>query len=936
VQWLIASVLVGVGLIGPSVAAASPSPTWSLNLPDPTSEWSNTLAWKTASAADGEVAASFWAASCGGSTTIVDSVGNPTSTISGLGSVLPTGEPNRWIRVVGSAFVESCSSGAVQLIDSTGHVIWSYELALNDLPDNVVLGGAGVIYVTYRQFFGNIEYMVGLDRSTGAVRFNKSLSELGMPSSLAFAGSRGISAYGEAFAGTPEGAVAVSGGIFTYINGSGEVLHTGSYPDGADPLAAVNAVGEVLATYLIPNKGITEEVEHEPAQGYGTLIASDGSVRWSHELILPGNYASKPVVAAAPNDVWVFIDENNDALDSVLPTATAIRGSDGTQLWATRLLPMEKNSGLSLVGVDTTRHLYVYGREQAPCSEHCEAECSYTCKYRHVVMTLGTDTGEDDGRIEVPWVVGFINGGGSSVGGGHLALVAEPAETGLEGSHAARLQTYALPGGGISYPPPPESPPEPGAGQNPKDGSSGAGGGSGSPGSGTTHGVPVVLVPGLNESASGVQSRKSCSPDGGPFIELCEKLAGARFDVAVVSASRGGHSAVLDNEGDLYRNAQALTKFLAQTFPGRPALLVGHSMGGLIARIAISRYHAPAAGLFTIGTPHDGSFAADAAVLFSNLACSRAPVCATLLAAMQAEFPVNSTAVWEMTWPARAFDRMPAPGVPTWTFAGTVFNPFYIKDSYLFPDDLIVGSSSAWGENANLPSTRLEGSLYHVPWMGPHGDNEFEAPAVLNAVVAAAQQISTSAHSAAIHSGRPTTTTSRAASGRIASSHARHRRKSRVRSSVVSIPLIGAARASRATSVVKLPINGFIVAGREFRLSCGDHTGPAPMLAPGVFGLVTSELECAGSMATIPSGVAFVTATAPQNILATARRSGSKTVLTIRSNGPLSSVIISAGKHRRRVHSAHGLFQASLKEQIGSRAMVTITVDRHVYRGVIP
>ena len=348
----------------------------------------------------------------------------------------------------------NCSSGAIQLIDSTGHIIWSHELPY--LPENVILGGAGTIYATYSEFLGNYEYMVGLDESTGAVRFEKTLLELGI-GNLFWAGQNGIATYGEAFAGTPAGAVAVSGGDFTYINATGEVLHTGTYPLGADPLAAVNATGEILTTYLIPNTGISEEVEHEPAQGHGTLIASDGSTRWSHALTLPGNYASRPLLAAAPNDVWVLIDEDNDALDGVLPTVIAISGTDGSTLWTKRPLPLEKNSSLSFVGVDVTGHLYVSGREPEPCTETCEPECSYTCTYRHEVLIFNTDTGEYGGRTEVPLTASDSNRL-TSIGGGQLAQVAEPIEPEIEDFHPARLQSYRLSGSGASYPPPPESP----------------------------------------------------------------------------------------------------------------------------------------------------------------------------------------------------------------------------------------------------------------------------------------------------------------------------------------------------------------------------------------------------------------------------------------------------------------------------------------------
>jgi pimeloyl-ACP methyl ester carboxylesterase len=476
--------------------------------------------------------------------------------------------------------------------------------------------------------------------------------------------------------------------------------------------------------------------------------------------------------------------------------------------------------------------------------------------------------------------------------------------------------------------------------------------GSGSPeggtgtegsGSGATHKIPVVLVPGLKETNKGVLPGEGCSQTrASDFVYLCQALSDAGFPVYVVSASAGGTGAVLNNVGDLNTNANALVGFLRTTVR-QPALLVGHSMGGLIARIAISRYHAPTAGLFTIGTPHDGSFLADAAELFANLPCQAVAVCAVLQTALRASQPVDSPAVWEMTRPARALERMAPPGVPTWTFAGTAINPFNADDGYVFPNDLAVGTSSAWGENANLPSTPLEGVLYHAPpaefWLGGlQGDNEFHSPIVINAVTNAARRVSATAHSATDNQNRVASIarfTHTVRGAKTAPSRRTKRRRHRVQPVVVSLPLLGVETARHTTHAVKLSIRSLIVAAQEFSINCNGRSGLAPMLAPGVFGLDTSELGCATAV-TVPRGSAFVAATPPPGVNATVSRRGDLTTVTLSSKRRISSAVVQYGKRRLRAKRTRGVLRASLRLPSSTRATVAITLNGRTYQGVIP
>ncbi len=92
----------------------------------------------------------------------------------------------------------------------------------------------------------------------------------------------------------------------------------------------------------------------------------------------------------------------------------------------------------------------------------------------------------------------------------------------------------------------------------------------------------------------------------GSMAALCAALQSHGFPVYVPSSSSdpNAHTVIINTLG-FNVNAASLARYQTNVV-GRPALLVGHSMGGGFSRIAISRYHARATGLFTIGTPHDG------------------------------------------------------------------------------------------------------------------------------------------------------------------------------------------------------------------------------------------------------------------------------------------------------------------------------------------
>jgi hypothetical protein len=316
------------------------------------------------------------------------------------------------------------------------------------------------------------------------------------------------------------------------------------------------------------------------------------------------------------------------------------------------------------------------------------------------------------------------------------------------------------------------------------------------------------------------------------------------------------------------------------------------------------------------------------------LGCAGSDVVCTLLATVQRWLPLNTPAVWEMTAPARALERMAPPGVPTWTFAGTALNPGRVNDGYIFPNDMFVGSSSAWGESANLPSTRLSAAIYHgflgtgFPWDAP-GANEFNSSAVINAVVHVAEHLPDAADSA-------TPGTGYVASVAEVTGPRKRTRVAVTRPVSVSLPLVGVASAKRTGGVDKVPAVGeMVVATREFGITCSGHSVLAPMVVPGIFGIDANALKCA--VATLPKGVPFVTAAAPTGVSASVSNNGSVTIVTVSARRRVQSAIVVEGKRRLHLRSnGPKLFEIRLRLPATAQATLRLTVGSRVYRAAIP
>ena len=185
----------------------------------------------------------------------------------------------------------------------------------------------------------------------------------------------------------------------------------------------------------------------------------------------------------------------------------------------------------------------------------------------------------------------------------------------------------------------------------------------------------------------------------------------------------------INNGGTVAGNAASLSQYLSMTVGDGPALLVGHSMGGLSAGTRSPATAPRRRGCLRSARRLTAASAPTSTQGAAHFPCSNAVgACLALhLAARAVAAYLGSAAVADLTFVARAADDLTlgAPGVPTWTFAGTACDPT-ASPGYVFPNDGIVGEQSAFGlptgiiPGANLgPTTQLTPqSDYHSSFLG--------------------------------------------------------------------------------------------------------------------------------------------------------------------------------------------------------------------------
>ena len=445
----------------------------------------------------------------------------------------------------------------------------------------------------------------------------------------------------------------------------------------------------------------------------------------------------------------------------------------------------------------------------------------------------------------------------------------------------------------------------------------------------------VVLVTGLRDSTPGMQPGGDCSSIGS-MTSLCAALQAAGFAVYVVPSS-AGPGAVINNRAGIDANARALARYFANAVG--QAFLVGHSMGGIISRVAISRYGAHALGLFTIGSPHDGSYGADLAEGARWFPCLTGVVCAAIHeAGSYAEQSFGAEAMRDLTATARRWDNLTLapPGVRTWTFAGTACqgSPLLraLFSPYVFPNDGIVGLSSALGESANLGApTRDSGLDYHEAGLQSLLGGAKPAPGcgsapieladarIQSEVIAAAKQVSSGGARDLI--GHPA-------------------RAGAQRQSPVIVELQTAAiRRVKPGSRVALDGMTALVSPDPFTVSCdGRPLAALPALGARAFGIPTNTLSCRRATLSGSHSLPIGIATDPDRVLATVTkiRGGVRIIVTAsrtitglalrRNNKPL--------RLRQRRFGTRAV-QVSMTYTLANGVSLTAVVGGHTYSTTI-
>ncbi len=440
--------------------------------------------------------------------------------------------------------------------------------------------------------------------------------------------------------------------------------------------------------------------------------------------------------------------------------------------------------------------------------------------------------------------------------------------------------------------------------------------------------LPVVLVTGISDSHPGTSTPgQPCASAGsrtgvGSMETLCSALQAQGFPVYVPSSS-ATPGAVINNGGGVASNAASLSQYLSTTVGG-PALLVGHSMGGLFSRDAIARDDAQAAGLFTIGTPFDGSFGADIDEGAAYFPCSnKVRACLGLhLAARAVAAYLGAAAVADLTFVARAADdvTLGAPGVRTWTFAGIACDPT-ASPGYVFPNDGIVGEQSAFGlpsgfvPGANLgPTTELlPRSDYHSatlqvlePLCGDHGIELTDSYVVEQVVDAAGR----------LNSAFGGNETRRAPfDGLLASSAAVKRRP------VVLYLQTASMRSLKPGSKVPVAAGTSLLSRTPFAIECGKHTVQAlSAFGSRVFGFMPGMLSCQHAMLSVSHAISIGIATDPDRVTATiVKGRKNRFTITVAAARAITRLVLTRGKRTLRV----------ARHRLGRRAIrITVTVPQ--------
>lgn len=459
--------------------------------------------------------------------------------------------------------------------------------------------------------------------------------------------------------------------------------------------------------------------------------------------------------------------------------------------------------------------------------------------------------------------------------------------------------------------------------------------------------VPVVLVAGLAETNPEVLRSAACAGLT-DFATICSALHNVGHPVYVMKSSKGGSGdRELDNGGSVRPNAQKLAAFIKKEVTprnsDRPPLVIGHSMGGLIARTAISDFKVRSAGLFTIGTPHSGSFGADLAVgaavapcLPFDHGCRAIKTAAELVMADK-----GRNAVVDLTAASRLLANVSLREAPadTWILAGYPCQVPLIFDSYWSPNDGIVGKASAHGRLANLGDVmKLEANLWHT-MNGPlacdlfgqnRPNNQFTDQFVIDEVTKAAATVDKPA-------GRAMLRSVGAASPAAASAAVRPR------VSKVTFNLAAArGRKLRRRTAAPLAPKTTLVAGRKpFAATCaGKRVEAVPLFGSGVYALDPSLLNCAQPKLVAPIAMGVLVARNSARVRATLTIRGTRLTLSLRASRPVRRAKLRAGTRRVKTSSRRVggrlILSAPVPARSRGRLQIEVVVAGTRYSAVVP
>jgi streptogramin lyase/pimeloyl-ACP methyl ester carboxylesterase len=343
----------------------------------------------------------------------------------------------------------------------------------------------------------------------------------------------------------------------------------------------------------------------------------------------------------------------------------------------------------------------------------------------------------------------------------------------------------------------------------------------------------TVIVPGLDTYVHAVDATTPSGCGTEPLHVYCEKLTGRGQRVLVVPST--GPNQWLDvHDGFIDGNARLLDQFvryqIAHNQLDSKPLLVGHSMGGVIARVAVARYGTPARGVVAVGAPETGSYWADSYTTW------------TVLSGTTAKFGLSP---WDLTTQARKTDNTTLAGlpIPTHAIAGNA-------DQHWSGDgDGVVYVRSACAPIGGdrpctvVPDIHMPSTFLDFGWAGVRGVRDLEAdPVVASAIadIADGGEPPTLGTRAAIRSAR-TTITAQASirPGRTASKH-----------QTLALQFEAASSIPRSAHTLISTRRAPLFAKQRFGVRCGSEQATAVQLIPGVYYLPAGAMKCASGRLT--------------------------------------------------------------------------------------